>query len=69
VSLEDIAARKNKKKLEFGYDKDQLEQIEKLVKAASKDAELRLETKENKLVSFTVIDTFDNKVIFTGSFI
>jgi hypothetical protein len=69
VSLEDIAARKNKKKLNFGYDKDQLEQIEKLVKAASKDAELRLETKENKLVSFTVIDTFDNKVIFTGEFL
>ena len=69
VSLEDIAARKNKKKLEFWFDKDQLKQIEKLVKAASKDTELRLETKENKLVSFTVIDTFDNKVIFTGEFL
>lgn len=69
VSLEDIAARKNKKKLEFWFDKDQLKQIEKLVKAASKDTELRLETKESKLVSFTVIDTFDNTVIFTGSFI
>ncbi len=69
VSLENIAARKNKKKLEFWFDKDQLKQIEKLVKAASKDTELRLETKENKLVSFTVIDTFDNKVIFTGEFL
>jgi hypothetical protein len=68
-SLVDIAVRKNNKKGKFWYDKDQLEQIEKTVKSASENAELKLETKGNKLVSFAVIDTLDNSVRFTGSFI
>ena len=68
VSLEDIAVRKNSKKFKYWYDKDQLEQIENLVKTASVKAELKLIKHRNKPVSFMVIDTFDSKVIFTGDF-
>lgn len=68
-SLVDIAVRKNNKKLKFWYDKDQLEQIESLVKSASENAELKLITKRNKVVSFVVIDTLNNRVAFTGWFI
>lgn len=68
-SLVDIAVRKNNKKLKFWYDEDQLEQIENLVRSASKNAELKLQTKKNKIVSFKVIDTRNNSVKFTGYFI
>ena len=40
-ALEDIAVRKNNKKLKYWYDKDQLEQIESLVRSASENAELK----------------------------
>ena len=40
-----------------------------MVKAASENAELKLETKGNKIVSFTVVDTLNNSVRFTGLFI
>ena len=68
-SLVDISVRQNNKKLKFWYDKDQLEQIESLVKSASPNAELKLETKGNKLVLFKVVDTMNQRVIFTGLFI
>ena len=68
-ALEDIAVRKNNKKIKYWYDKDQLEQIESLVRSASENAELKLETKGNKIISFTVIDTLNNSVRFTGYFI
>lgn len=67
-ALVDIAVRKNNKKLKFCYSKDQLEQIESLVKSASENAELKLEIKGNKLVSFKVVDTLNKRVIFTGLF-
>lgn len=69
TSLVDLAVRKNNKKHKFWYDRDQLKQIESLVKSASEHAELKLETRKNKIVSFTVIDTLDNRVRFKGSFI
>jgi len=69
AALSDISVRKSNKKHKFWYDKEQLEQIENLVKSASENAELKLETKGNKAVSFTVIDTLTNRVVFTGSFI
>ena len=69
TSLVDIAVRKNKKKLKFWYNKNQLEQIEYLVKSASENIEFKLETKENKLVAFKVVDTLNQRVIFTGLFI
>lgn len=69
ISLVDISVRKNNKKLKFWYNKDQIEQIENLVKSASENAELKLETKANKLVSFKVTDTLNDRVIFTGDFI
>ena len=68
-SLVDISVRQNNKKLKFWYDKNQLEQIESLVKSASENAELKLETKGNKLVSFKVVDILNQRVIFTGLFI
>ena len=67
-SLVDISVRKNNKKHKFWYNVDQLEQIENLVKSASENAELKLETKGNTLVSFTVIDTLNDSVRFTGYF-
>ena len=69
MSLVDISVRQNNKKNKFWYDIEQLGQIENLVKSASKNAELKLETKENKIISFTVIDTLNNSVRFTGLFI
>ena len=68
-SLVDISIRQNNKKQKFWYDKEQLGQIENLVKSASKNAELKLETKGNKIISFTVVDTLNNSVRFTGLFI
>ena len=67
-SLVDISIRQNNKKQKFWYDKDQLEQIEKIVNYVSQNAELTLETRGNKIVSFTVIDTLNNSVRFTGYF-
>ena len=69
TSLVDISVRQNNKKHKFWYDKDQLEQIEKIVNYASQNAELTLETQGNKIVSFKVIDTLNNSVRFTGYFI
>jgi hypothetical protein len=68
TSLIDISVRQNNKKLKYWFDADQLEQIENLVKAASENAELKLETKRNKLVSFKVIDTLYDRVVFKGLF-
>ena len=68
-ALVDISVRQNNKKHKFWYDIDQLEQIEKIVKSASENAELKLETKGNKTVSFTVVDTLNNSVRFTGYFL
>ena len=68
VSLIDISVRQNNKKLKFWYDIDQLEQIDSLVKSASENAELKLETKGSKIVSFTVVDTLNNSIRFKGLF-
>lgn len=65
-ALVGMAVRKNKKKLKFWYSTDQLDQIEELVKSASDHAELKLETRGNKLVSFQVVDMSNGRVIFTG---
>lgn len=63
-----ISVRKSHKGDKFWYDIDQLEQIEKMVKSASQNAELKLEKKDNKTVSFTVVDKTNNSVIFNGLF-
>ena len=67
--LVDISVRQNNKKLKYWYNIDQFEQIEDLVKSASENAEIKLETKGNKLVSFKVVDILNQCVIFTGLFI
>jgi len=67
-SLVRISVRQNNKKQKFWYNADQLEQIENLIKSASENAELKLETKGNRLVSFTVTDTLNNSVRFKGLF-
>ena len=68
-ALADIAVLKNNKKFKFWYKREQIEQIENIVKNASKNAEIRFETKENKIISFTVIDVLNNSVQFTGYFV
>lgn len=68
-ALVDISVHQNNKKLKYWYNIDQFEQIEDLVKSASENAELKLETKGNKLVSFKVVDTLNQRVVFTGLFI
>ena len=65
-ALVGMAVRKNNKKLKFWYSTDQLDRIEDLVKSASDHAELKLETRDNKLVSFRVVDMSNGRVIFTG---
>ena len=52
----------------FWYDIDQLKKIEKIVKSASENVELRLKMKGNKTVSFMVVDKTNNSVIFKGLF-
>jgi len=69
MSLVDISVRQNNKKNKFWYDIEQLEQIENLVKSVSENAELKLESKGNKLVSFKVVDIMNQRVIFTGLFV
>ena len=67
-ALVDISVLQNRKKNKFWYDRDQAEQIESLVKSLSENAELKLETRGNKIVSFRVVDTMNNSVRFTGLF-
>lgn len=69
ASLVDISIRQNNKKHKFWYYTDQLEYIEGLVKSVSENAEFKLETRKNKIVSFMVVDTVNNSVRFTGFFI
>ena len=59
---------KSNKRDRFWYDIEQLGKIEKMVKSASSNAELKLEMKENKTVSFMVVDKTNNSVIFKGLF-
>lgn len=68
-SLAELAIRQNPKKHKFWYDKGQLEQIGDAVRAASENAELRLDYRGDRLVSFTVVDTLNNLVRFTGHFV
>ena len=67
-SLVHISVCKSNKMDKFWYDIDQLEKIKKIVKYASPNAELRLEMKGNKTVSFMVVDKTNNSVIFKGLF-
>ncbi len=69
TALIDISARRNNKKHKFYYAADQLEQIENLVKSESKNAQLKLERKGDKLISFEVLDTLNDHVMFTGLFL
>jgi hypothetical protein len=69
VALVDISVRQNNKKHKFWYHADQIEKIENLVNSASENAELKVETRGNKLASFTVIDTLNHSVRFKGLFI
>ena len=63
-----MAVRQNRKKLKFWFDRDQVGQIERLVKAASENAAVVLERKGDRLISFTVMDTRSRRVVFTGLF-
>ncbi len=68
-ALIDISARRNNKKRKYWYKTAQLKEIEVLVSVADKCAELKLNEKNDKLVSFTIIDTLNDYVVFEGLFI
>lgn len=72
-SLADISVRRNNKKHKFWYKASQIQEIEDLIHAANENekfhAELKLKRKGNRLVSFEVFDTSDDRVEFTGLFI
>jgi hypothetical protein len=67
-ALVDISVRQNNKKLKYWYDVDQLPQIEDLLCSASEHAEVRTYAKNGKLVSFEVVDTLNEHVVFRGLF-
>ena len=67
-ALIDLSVRQNNKKLKYWYDVDQLPQIEDLVRGASEHAEVRTYAKNGKLVSFEVVDTLNEHVVFRGLF-
>ncbi len=69
TALIDISARKNNKKRKFWYETAQLNEIEDLVYSAHENAELKLERKGDKLISFKVVDVLNEHVVFTGLFI
>ena len=68
TSLVNMAVRQNRKKLKFWFDRDQLGQIERMVKVASENAAVVLERKGDRLISFTVMDARSRRVVFTGVF-
>jgi hypothetical protein len=67
-ALIDLSVRQNNKKLKYWYDVDQLPQIEDLLCSASEHAEVRTYAKNGKLVSFEVVDTLNEHVVFRGLF-
>ncbi len=69
TSLIDISVRRNNKKRRFWYEIDQIKKIEDVVSVANEYAELKWNKKDDKLVSFNVIDTLNDQVVFTGIFI
>lgn len=69
TALVDISARRNNKKHKFWYKTAQLNEIEDLVHSATENVELKLERNDDKLVSFEVIDTLNNHIVFEGFFI
>lgn len=64
-----IAVQKNNRKRKFWYQTAQLDEIENLIQSAAEKVVLKLERKGDKLVSFTVVNTLNDRVVFTGLFI
>ena len=69
TSLTNISVRRNNKKHKFWYKSGQLKEIENLIYSANKNTELKFERNGNRLLSFEVIDTLNERVIFKGFFI
>ena len=67
-SLVDMTVRRNSKKLKFWYDTAQLGHIENLVREASENAELKIQSQGDRPISFVVMDTLNNHVVFRGLF-
>ena len=68
TALVDISIRKSSKKHKFWYDTDQFPKIEAMVSAASENARLSVEKRGDKLVSFTVVDSLNDCIVFNGDF-
>ncbi len=69
TSLVDISVRQNNKKHKFWYDIVQIKEIETLVNTATENAKLELKHNADKLVSFKVVDTLNDHIMFKGFFI
>lgn len=69
TSLVDISVRQNNKKHKFWYDIVQIKEIETLVNTAAENAKLELKHNADKLVSFKVVDTLNDHIMFKGFFI
>ncbi len=69
TSLVDISVRRNNKKHKFWYKSDQLKEIQDLVHSAAENVEFKLERNGDRLISFEVIDTLNDRVVFTGFFL
>ena len=68
-SLVDISVRRNNKKLKFWYKVEQLDEIKNLTKKADGDYKVVVVRKSEKPISFSVVDTTDEREVFKGMFI
>lgn len=67
-ALIDISVRRNEKKLKFWYSRDQLDKIDAMVKEACENAELLVERKGDRPISFAVNDKLNDRIVFRGYF-
>lgn len=68
IALKDLCVRSNAKKSKSWFNTDQLPKIEAMVSAASDNARLNVEKRGDKLISFTVIDSLNDCIVFNGDF-
>lgn len=68
-SLVDISVHQNNKKLKFWYKAEQLDEIKGMISNASGYAELKIEEKGERPISFIVVDRLNDHVVFTGYFL
>ncbi len=68
-SLAEIAVRRSNKKHKFGYNVDQIKEIEAIVNNSDASVELKIEEKNGRLACFKLIDSEKKHRFFSGYFI